>query len=186
MGIIIHFCSDVGTTWYLVWPFTWNDSVYCFLNNIWFILSRIWKILVRPCPYRPYRFWQPCLSANKYIRVSLTFKRHMTLYGTMVCSIGLVLKSVALSYTPDSEHILEIAMGSKNKQSLYEVFHLHRKDYIRDEHVTQPWPIQSLCYLFSVLKVVRNKKIEIFFSSLFDRVLWDKSNEPCPAFVRCR
>ena len=37
-----------------------------------------------------------------------------------------------------------------------------------------------------ILKVIRNKKIEIFFSSLFDRVLWDKLNEPCPAFVRCR
>ena len=29
-------------------------------------------------------------------------------------------KIKALSYTPDSEHILEIAMCSKNKQSLYE------------------------------------------------------------------
>ena len=56
----------------------------------------------------------------------------MTLNGTMVCFISLVLKSIALSYTPDSEHILEIAMCSKNKQSLYEVFHLHEKDYIRD------------------------------------------------------
>ena len=34
-----------------------------------------------------------------------------------------------------------------------------------------------------LFKVVRNKKIENFFSSLFDR---DKSNEPCPAFVRYR
>ena len=56
----------------------------------------------------------------------------------MVCFISLVLKSVVLSYTPDSEHILEIAMYSKNKQSLYEVFHLHKNDYIRDAHVTQP------------------------------------------------
>ena len=40
----------------------------------------------------------------------------------------IVLKSVALSYSPDSEHILKIAMCSKNKQSLYEVFHLHKKD----------------------------------------------------------
>ena len=72
------------------------------------------------------------------MRVSLTFKRHMTLYGTIVCFITLVLISKALSYTPDSEHILEIAMCSKNKQSLYEVFHLHKKDYIRDAHVTQP------------------------------------------------
>ena len=48
-------------------------------------------------------------------RVSLTFKRHMTvtLYGTMVCFISLVLKSMALSYTPDSEHISEIAPRSK-------------------------------------------------------------------------
>ena len=37
-----------------------------------------------------------------------------------------------------------------------------------------------------VIKVVRNKKIEFFFSSAFDRVLWIKSNEPCPAFVRYR
>ena len=29
-------------------------------------------------------------------------------------------------------------------------------------------------------------KNRIFFSSLFDRVLWNKSNEPCPAFVRYR
>ena len=35
---------------------------------------------------------------------------------------------MALSYTPDSEHILEIAMCSRNKQSLYEVFHLHKKN----------------------------------------------------------
>ena len=70
------------------------------------------------------------------MRVSLTFKRHMTLYGTMVCFIRLVLKSMVLSYTPDSEHILEIATRSKNKQSLYEVFHLQKKDYIRDAHAT--------------------------------------------------
>ena len=41
---------------------------------------------------------------------------------------------MALSHTPDSEYILEIAMCSKNKQSLYEVFHLHKKDYIGDAH----------------------------------------------------
>ena len=70
------------------------------------------------------------------MRVSLTFNRHMTLYSTMVCFINLVLKSMALSYTPYSEHILEIAMCSKNKQSLYEVFHLHKKDNIRDAHAT--------------------------------------------------
>ena len=70
------------------------------------------------------------------MRVSLTFKRHMTLYGTMVCFISLVLKSMAFSYIPDSEYILEIAMCSKNKQSLYEVFHLHKKDYIRGGHAT--------------------------------------------------
>ena len=57
------------------------------------------------------------------MRVSLTFKRHKTLYGTVVCFISLVLKPMVLSYTPDSEHIAEIAMCSKNKQSLYEVFH---------------------------------------------------------------
>ena len=72
------------------------------------------------------------------MRVSLTFKRHMTLFDTMVCFISFVLKSMALSYTPDSEHILEIAMCRKNKQSLYEAFHLHKKDYIKDAHVTQP------------------------------------------------
>ena len=71
-----------------------------------------------------------------YMRVSLTFKRNMTLYGTMVYFISLVLKSMVLSYTPDSEHILEIAMCSKNKQSLYEVFHLQEKDYIRDAYAT--------------------------------------------------
>ena len=70
------------------------------------------------------------------MRVSLTFKRHMTLYGTMVCLINLVLKSMALSYTPDSEHISETAMCSKNKQSLYEVFHLQKNDYMRDAHAT--------------------------------------------------
>ena len=37
-----------------------------------------------------------------------------------------------------------------------------------------------------VLKVVRNKKSKFFFASLFERVLRDKSNEPCPAFVRYR
>ena len=47
-------------------------------------------------------------------------------------------KSMALSYTSNSEHILEIAMYSKNKQSLYEVFHLHKKDYIRDARATLP------------------------------------------------
>ena len=70
------------------------------------------------------------------MRVSLTFKRHMTLYGTMVCFISLVLKSIALSSTPDLEHILEVAGCSKNKQSLYEVFHLHKKDYIGNAHAT--------------------------------------------------
>ena len=61
------------------------------------------------------------------MRVSLTFKRHMTLYGTMVCFVRLVLKSMTLSYRPDSEYILEIAMCGKNKQTLYEVVHLHKK-----------------------------------------------------------
>ena len=56
------------------------------------------------------------------MRVSCTFKRHMTLYGAMICFISLVLKSVAVSYTPYSEHVLEIAMCSKNEQSLYKVF----------------------------------------------------------------
>ena len=60
----------------------------------------------------------------------------MSLYSTMVCFINFVLKSMVLSYTPDSEHMLEIAMCSKNKQSLYEVFHLHKKNYIRDAHAT--------------------------------------------------
>ena len=118
MGIIIHFCSDVGTTWYLVWPLIWNDSVYCFLSTMWFISSRAWKILVRPCPYRPYRFWWPCFSANKYMHLSLTFKRHMTLYGTMVCFINLVLKSMALFRKPDSEH----AMCSRNKSHCMKYF----------------------------------------------------------------
>ena len=54
----------------------------------------------------------------------------------MVCFINLVLKSMALSHTPDSEHILEIVMCSKNKQPLCEVLHLHKKDYIRDGHTT--------------------------------------------------
>ena len=43
---------------------------------------------------------------------------------------------MTLSYTPDSEHVLEIAMCSKNKQSWHEVFHLNKKDYIRDVHAT--------------------------------------------------
>ena len=34
--------------------------------------------------------------------------------------------------------ILEIAVCSKNKQSMYEVFHLHDKDYIMDAHATKP------------------------------------------------
>ena len=53
----------------------------------------------------------------------------------MVCFISSVLKSMALSYTSDSEHILEIAMCSKNKRSLYEAFYLHKNDYIRDVHL---------------------------------------------------
>ena len=36
---------------------------------------------------------------------------------------------------PDSEHIL-IAMCNKNKQSLYELFYLHKNDYIRDAQAT--------------------------------------------------
>ena len=64
------------------------------------------------------------------MRISLTFKRHMTLYGTMVWFHKLSTKSMALSYAPDSEHILEIVMCSKNKQSLYEVFHLHTAIFI--------------------------------------------------------
>ena len=34
-----------------------------------------------------------------------------------VCFINLVLKSMVLSHTPDSEHILQIVMCSKNQQS---------------------------------------------------------------------
>ena len=60
----------------------------------------------------------------------------MTLYGTMVCFISLMLKSMALSYTPDSEDILDIPMCSRNKKSSYEVFHLHKKNYIRHAHAT--------------------------------------------------
>ena len=56
----------------------------------------------------------------------------------MVCFINLVLKSMALSHTHDSEHILEIIMCYKNRQSFFEVFHLHKKDYIRDAHAI--WP----------------------------------------------
>ena len=52
----------------------------------------------------------------------------------MVCFINLVLKSMALSNAPDSEHILKIVIRSKNQQSLYEVFHLHKKDHIKDAH----------------------------------------------------
>ena len=70
------------------------------------------------------------------MRLSLIFNRHMTLYSTMVCLINSVLKSMALSYTPHSEHCSEIAMCSKNKQSLHEVVHLHKKDYIKDVHST--------------------------------------------------
>ena len=33
---------------------------------------------------------------------------------------------MVLSYTPDPEHILEVATCSKNKQSLYEAFHLQK------------------------------------------------------------
>ena len=40
--------------------------------------------------------------------------------------------------------------------------------------------------MFSSKDIKTKQKIEFFFSSLFDRVLWDKSNEPCPAFVRYR
>ena len=76
------------------------------------------------------------LQRQQYMHVSLTFERHMTLYGTMICFINLVLKSMALSYTPDSEHILEIAMCSRNKKSLYEVFYLYKKNYIRDPYAT--------------------------------------------------
>ena len=52
----------------------------------------------------------------------------------MVCFINLVLKSIDLSHRPDSEHSSEIVMCGKYQQSLYEVFHLHKKDYIRDAH----------------------------------------------------
>ena len=57
----------------------------------------------------------------------------MTLYGTVVCFINLVLKPIC---TPDSEHILEFAMCGRNKKSLYEVLHLHEKNYISDAHAT--------------------------------------------------
>ena len=43
---------------------------------------------------------------------------------------------MALSRKPDSEHILEIVMCSKNKELLYEGFDLHGKDYIRDAYAT--------------------------------------------------
>ena len=41
---------------------------------------------------------------------------------------------MALSHTPDSEHILETVMCSKNKQSLYEVFHLQKEGLHQDAH----------------------------------------------------
>ena len=40
---------------------------------------------------------------------------------------------MALSYTPDSEHILEIVLINSHHT---EVFHLHQKDHIRDAHAT--------------------------------------------------
>ena len=55
---------------------------------------------------------------------------------------------MTLSHTPDKEHILEIAMCSKNKQSLYEVFHLPKKDYIRDAHATVSSNPYSIFMLF--------------------------------------
>ena len=76
------------------------------------------------------------LQRNKYMCVSLTFKRHMTLYGTMVCFISLVRKSIALSYTFDSEHILEIAMCNKINSHHIKFFSCIKKDYIRDAHAT--------------------------------------------------
>ena len=96
--------NDLG----ILYGNSFETIVFIVFLTLWFISSRIWKILVRPGTYQPYRFWRPCFSANKYMRVSLTFKRHMILYGTMVCFISLVLKSVALSYIPDSEHHIKV------------------------------------------------------------------------------
>ena len=86
--------------------------------------------------------------------VSFTFKRHMTLYGTMVCFISLLLKSMALSHAPDSEHIIEITTCSKNKQSLYEVFICIKR--VTSGMRMPPSPnLFNLCYLFSVLIMIR-------------------------------
>ena len=61
----------------------------------------------------------------------------MTLYGTMVCFISLLLKSMVLSYTPYSEHILEIATCSKKINShCIKFFVCRKKNYIRDAHAT--------------------------------------------------
>ena len=70
-----------------------------------------------------------------YIDLQKTYDS--VLHNGMFHKLSLLLKSMALSYTHDSEHILEIAMCSKIK-SLYEVFHLHKKDYIRDVHAIKP------------------------------------------------
>ena len=58
----------------------------------------------------------------------------MTLYGTMIRFKSLALKSMALSHTLDSEHILDIVMCSK--KCMYGVYYLQKKDYIRDAHAT--------------------------------------------------
>ena len=58
----------------------------------------------------------------------------MIMYGTMVCFINLILKPIALSDTPDSEHILEIAtfMCIKINSHCTKFFILRRKDLMRE------------------------------------------------------
>ena len=62
---------------------------------------------------------------------------------------------MTLSHLLDSEHILEIVMCSKNKQSLYEVFHLHKM-------ITSGMRIPSSPDLFKRYSLLnRNFKTEI-------------------------
>ena len=64
---------------------------------------------------------------------------------------------MALSNTPDSEHILEIAICSKNKQSLYEVFHLYKR--ITSGMCMPPSPNHALTYSIFAFLVINYDQV---------------------------
>ena len=66
MGIVIHFCSDIGTTWYLVWPFE-------------MIVLIVFKILYDLFQVEYGKFW------SGHARIGRTASDGLALAPTSIC-----------------------------------------------------------------------------------------------------